>query len=81
MKVELEVPKRYEKLTEKLSKEVNLSKVFSKAFTKALEDRMKEEIAFEGLKKIASKSKLTEKDALRLADKVKEGIARRHGLL
>jgi hypothetical protein len=81
MKVELEIPKEYEKICEKLAKEVNLSKVFSKAFILALRDRLEEEIAFEKLKKIASKSKLTAKDALKLGEELKERVARRHGLL
>jgi len=81
MKVELEIPKRYEELSKRLAKEVNLSKVFSKAFTRALEDRLEEEIAFGHLRKISSKSKLTDKDALKLGEELKERIAKRHGLL
>ena len=30
---------------------------------------------------LVSKSKLTEKDAMEIANKIKEGIAKRHGLL
>lgn len=36
---------------------------------------------FELLKKIASRSRLSEKDSLRISGRIKEGIARRHGLL
>lgn len=81
MKVELKVPKEYKKISEKLAKEINLSKVFSRAFTLALKERLEEEIAFERLRKIASKSKLTAKDALKLGEELKERVARRHGLL
>ena len=34
----------------------------------------------ETIERIASKSKLTEKDALEIGNLIKEGIARRHGL-
>ena len=34
----------------------------------------------EAFEKIASKSKLTEKDVQEIGDKIKQGIAKRHGL-
>jgi len=77
MKVELEVPKAYEKTVKELLKGVDWNALLIKAVKKELQEEL--EIAL--LKKIVSKSKLTEKDALRLGDKLKEGIARRHGLL
>jgi polyhydroxyalkanoate synthesis regulator phasin len=81
MKIELELPEEYRKIYERLVKEVNLSKVFSRAFVLALQERLEEEIAFEKLKKIASKSKLSARDAKKLSEELKERIAKRHGLL
>jgi hypothetical protein len=39
------------------------------------------EVAFEKLKRIALKSKLSARDAKRLSEELKERIAKRHGLL
>jgi len=39
------------------------------------------EIAFEKLKRIASKSRLTARDVKRLSEELKERVAKRHGLL
>ena len=44
----------------------------------ALEEKANE---LELMDKILSKSKLTEKDAIEIGRKIKEGIAKRHGLL
>jgi len=52
-------------------------------FEVARESRMIEfieELKFSVVKDIVSKSKLTKKQADKLADEVKRGIARRHGL-
>lgn len=77
MKVELEVPKEYEKEVKELAKEIDWNALLLRAVRKELQREL--EIAV--LKKITSKSKLTEEGALRVGDKIKEGIARRHGLL
>jgi hypothetical protein len=39
------------------------------------------EIALEKLKRIASKSKLSARDAKRLSEELKERVAKKHGLL
>ncbi|MDI6810866.1 MAG: hypothetical protein QMD80_04210 [archaeon] len=42
---------------------------------------MEVELKKELLRRIASKSKLTEEEALKLGEEIKGGIARRHGVL
>mgnify|MGYP001614746738 CR=1 FL=1 len=51
---------------------------WSEVARKAIETKVKE---LETVEKILSKSKLTKKDAEEIGNKIKEGIARRHGLL
>lgn len=51
---------------------------WSEVARQAIESRVND---LEVMNKIASKSKLTEKDAKLIADKIKRGIAKRHGLL
>jgi hypothetical protein len=46
-----------------------------------LQRAIKEELEIALVKRILSKSKLTEKNALKLGEEIKEGIARRRGLL
>lgn len=77
MKVELDVPERYEKEVKELAKEID----WNAMFLRAIRNELQKELEIALLKKIASKSKLTEEDALRIGDKIKEGIAKRHGLL
>jgi len=51
---------------------------WSEVARQAIESRVND---LEVMNKIASKSKLTEKDAKLIVDKIKRGIAKRHGLL
>ncbi len=57
----------------KIMREIKWSEVARRAIQQRIED-------FEALEKIASKSKLTVKDAQEIGDKIKRGIAKRHGL-
>ncbi len=50
---------------------------WSEIARKAIEERVND---LEVMEKIVSKSKLTEKDAEEISEKVKKGIAKRHGL-
>lgn len=79
MKVELDVPKGYEKSIELSSKEWKDS--FRLAFIRALDKTVGEKVAFKTLKRLARKSKLTDEQAMKLAEELKERVARRHGLL
>jgi hypothetical protein len=85
MKIELEIPKEVEREARKLVKSINLEKLLPEIIAKGVEISLKEklerEAAFKRLERFASKSKLTEKQALALGEKLKERIARRHGLL
>jgi hypothetical protein len=85
MKIELEIPEEVEREARKLVKSINLEKllpeIISKGVEISLKERLEREAAFKRLEKLASKSKLTEKEALTLGEKLKERIARRHGLL
>jgi hypothetical protein len=85
MKVELEIPKKVEKEARKLVESMDLEKLLPEIIAKGVETSLKEklerEAAFKKLEKLASKSRLTEKQALALGEELKERIARRHGLL
>lgn len=50
---------------------------WSEVIRKILEKRLKD---LEVMDEIASKSKFTEKDVEEIGEKIKEGIARRHGI-
>lgn len=50
---------------------------WSEIARKAIEERVND---LEAMEKIVSKSKLTKKDADEIAEKIKRGIAKRHGL-
>ena len=76
MKVELEVPKEYERLAVLSDKEWRES--FRAAFLKALEKSVKEKVAFKSLKELAKKSKLTDEQVMELGEELKERVARRH---
>lgn len=85
MKVELEVPKEVEKSAKKLIASLDMEKLLPEIIAKGIEgslrERLEMELAFKELKRVASKSKLTKKQALILGDKLKEEIAKKHGLL
>ena len=57
-----------------------LENKFSKALDKVVSEFV-ERIRFSVAKEILSKSQLTEEQAAKIADDVKLGIAKRHGLL
>ena len=64
-------------IPEELHKKMkNLSEIrWSEIARRAIEQRVND---LETMNKIASKSKLTEKDAMELSKKIKKGIAKRH---
>ena len=64
----------------KLDVPQSLESKFSKALDKVVNEFV-EKLKFSVAKEILSKSELTEKQAKKLADEVKLGIAKRHGLL
>ena len=59
-------------------KEVNWSAVIKEAIRKELGERAERRIILVALNKMLEKSKLTEKDALELGEKVKEGMLKRY---
>ncbi|RZN40085.1 MAG: hypothetical protein EFT35_03400 [Methanophagales archaeon ANME-1-THS] len=73
----LEVPAELREEIRKLSREIDFEALLFKSLKHCMEVELKREL----LRKIASKSKLTEEEALKLGDELKEGIARRHGVL
>lgn len=79
MKIELDVPKGYEKSIELSFKEWKDS--FRLAFIRALDSAVEEKVAFKTLKALAKKSKMSDEHAMKLAEELKERVARRHGLL
>ena len=68
----LSIPEDLHKRMKKFN-EIRWSEIARKAIEKRIND-------LEVMEKIVSKSKLTEKDAKEISDKVKRGIAKRHGL-
>jgi len=75
-KLVIEFPEGYKKEVERLVKEINFEQIFSKSLVRCFEIELKKEL----LRRIVSKSELKEEEAMELAEEVKEGIARRHGL-
>jgi len=75
-KLVIEIPEGYKKEAERLVKEIKFRQIFSKSLLRCLEIELKKEL----LRNIASKSELKEEEAMELAEEVKEGIAKRHGL-
>ena len=59
-------------------KEVDWSAVIKEAIRKELGERAERRIILVALNKMLEKSKLTEKDALELGEKVKEGMLKRY---
>ena len=64
----------------KLDVPQSLESKFGKALDKVVNEFV-EKLKFSVAKEMLSKSELTEKQAEKLADEVKSGIAKRHGLL
>jgi hypothetical protein len=81
MKVELEVPKEYERLL----KGINMKSVIESSLKTALKEELSRAIrvklALLDLERLAKRSKLTEEKARELSEELKERVARRHGVL
>lgn len=77
VELKLEVPAELREEIRKFSREMDFEALFFKSLKHCMEVELKKEL----LRRIASKSKLTEEEALKLGDEIKEGIARRHGVL
>ena len=75
-KLVIEFPEGYKKEVERLVKEIKFEQIFSKSLVRCFKIELKKEL----LRRIVSKSELKEEEAMELAEEVKEGIARRHGL-
>lgn len=81
MKVELELPKEYEKLLEGVDVKSLVESSLKGALKEELSRTIAIKLALADLEKLGKKSKLTEEKARELSEKLKEGIARRHGVL
>ena len=75
-KLVIEFPEGYKKEVERFVKEIKFNQIFSKSLVRCFEIELKKEL----LRYIVSKSELKEEKAREIAEEVKEGIARRHGL-
>ena len=73
--VKVEVPKELE-VGAKMLGEEELSRIVCEA----LKERLSEELMFKLTDELLKASKLTDELALRLGDKLKERVAKRHGL-
>lgn len=76
VKLTVEIPDELEVLAKGIGKE-ELSMLFSKA----LKDKSAEALLFRYSDEILKNSKMTDKLALKLGDKLKERVAKRHGLM
>jgi hypothetical protein len=75
--VVVEIPEGYEQEVRRLAKGIKFEELVFKSFKHCVEVEIKKKL----LQEIASTSKLTEEQALKLGEEVKEGIAKRHGVL
>ena len=75
--LKVEIPEQVKEEIKKYS-DIEWSKVFEKAVKRELRERSKRELVIYALDKILENSKLTEEDALRLGDELKERVWKRH---
>lgn len=81
MKVEVEIPRKYEKEIIELAKKIDWEKFLKRALIKGVKRELELEFMFRRAEKIVSKSKLTEKQVRELSEEVKERVAKKLGLI
>jgi len=81
MKVELEIPKEYEKIARRLLKDIEIESVIKSGLKTELEKRIKLEILTKEAKNVAAKFKLSKDEINELSEKTKYKWAKKLGLI
>jgi hypothetical protein len=81
MRVELDIPKKYEKEIVELAKKIDWEKLLKRALISGLERELELEFAFRKAEKIVKKSKLTERKIRELSEEIKERVVRKLKLI
>jgi hypothetical protein len=81
MKIELEIPKEYEKLAKRLLRDIRVESVIKSGLKAELEKRIKLEILANEAKNIAAKFKLSKDEINELSEKTKYKWAKKLGLI
>jgi hypothetical protein len=81
MKIELEIPKEYEKIARRLLKDIKIESVIKSGLKAELEKRIKLEILTYEAKNVAAKFKLSKDEINELSEKTKYKWAKKLGLI
>jgi hypothetical protein len=81
MKIELEIPKEYEKIARRLLKDIEIESVIKSGLKAELEKRIKLEILTNEAKSVAAKFKLSKDEINELSEKTKYKWAKKLGLI
>jgi hypothetical protein len=81
MKIELEIPKEYEKLAKRLLRDIRVESVIKSGLKAELEKRIKLEILANEAKNIAAKFKLSKDEINELSENTKYKWAKKLGLI
>jgi hypothetical protein len=81
MKIELEIPKKYEKIARRLLKDIKIESVIKSGLKAELEKRIKLEILTNEAKSVAAKFKLSKSEINELSEGTKYKWAKKLGLI
>ena len=81
MKIELEIPKEYEKIARRLLKDIKIESVIKSGLKAELEKRIKLEILTNEAKSVAAKFKLSKNEINELSERTKYKWAKKLGLI
>jgi hypothetical protein len=81
MKIELEIPKEYEKIARRLLKDIKIESVIKSGLKAELEKRIKLEILANEARGVAAKFKLSKDEINELSEKTKYKWAKKLGLI
>jgi hypothetical protein len=81
MKIELEIPKEYEKIARRLLKDIKIESVIKSGLKAELEKRIKLEILANEAKNVVTKFKLSKDEINELSEKTKYKWAKKLGLI
>jgi len=81
MKIELEIPKEYEKIARRLLKDIEIESVIKSGLKAELEKRIKLEILTNEAKSVAAKFKLIKDEINELSERTKYKWAKKLGLI
>jgi len=81
MKIELEIPKEYEKIAKRLLRDIRVESVIKSGLKAELEKRIKLEILANEAKNVVTKFKLSKDEINELSEKTKYKWAKKLGLI